>query len=68
MILNKIFSGLFVQKLLMTCSRSPEDVFDFFQDVKNWESGGIITSVTKVDNDLWTCSTPAGKAQDKEYS
>jgi hypothetical protein len=105
MILNKIFSGLFVQKLLinqvtlqfngvkfqkgylnksngtnfimkngnpvdaivkiMTCSRTPEDVFDFFQDVKNWESGGIITSVTKVDNDLWTCSTPAGKAKIK---
>jgi hypothetical protein len=105
MIPNKIFSGLFVQKLftnqvtlqfdgvkfqkghlnksngtniimkngnpvdaivkIMTCSRTPEDVFDFFQDVKNWESGGIITSVTKVDNDRWICSTPAGKAKIK---
>ena len=26
---------------------------------------GIITSVTKVDNDQWTCSTPAGKAKIK---
>jgi hypothetical protein len=36
---------------IMTCIRTPEDVFDFFQYVKNWESGGIITSVTKVDSD-----------------
>ena len=50
---------------IMTCNRTPEDVFDFFQDVKNWESGGIITSVTKVDNDRWTCSTPAGKGKIK---
>jgi len=26
---------------------------------------GIITSVTKVDNDQWTCSTPAGIAKIK---
>jgi hypothetical protein len=105
MIPSKIFSGLFVQKLLpnqvtlqfsgvkfqkgylnksnrtniimkngnpvdaivkiMTCTRTPEDVFDFFQNVKNWESGDMITSVTKVDNDRWTCSTPAGKAKIK---
>jgi hypothetical protein len=39
---------------IMTCNRPPEDVFDFFQNVKNWESGGIITSVSKVDNDRWT--------------
>jgi len=50
---------------IMTCSRTPEDVFDFFQNVKNWESGDMITSVTKVDNDRWTCSTPAGKAKIK---
>lgn len=50
---------------IMTCNRTPEDVFDFFQDVKNWESGGVITSVSKVDNDRWTCSTPAGKAKIK---
>jgi hypothetical protein len=49
----------------MTCNRTPDDVFDFFQNVKNWESGGIITSVTKVDTDRWTCSTPAGKAKIK---
>lgn len=82
MILNKIFSGLIVQKLfinqvtlqfngvkfqkghlnksnganiimkngnsvdaivkIMTCNRTPEDVFDFFQDVKNWESGALL--------------------------
>ena len=50
---------------IMTCNRTPEDVFDFFENVKNWESGGIITSVSKVDNDRWTCSTPAGEAKIK---
>lgn len=50
---------------IMTCNRPPEDVFDFFQNVKNWERGGIITSVSKVDNDRWTCSTPAGEAKIK---
>jgi hypothetical protein len=50
---------------IMTCNGTAEDVFDFFQNVKNWESGGFITSVTKVDNDRWSCSTPAGKAKIK---
>ena len=50
---------------IMTCNRTPEDVFDFFENVKNWESGGIITSVSKVDNDGWTSSTPAGEAKIK---
>ena len=27
---------------IMTCNRTPEDVFDFFQDVKNWESGALL--------------------------
>ena len=50
---------------IMTSIRSADDVFDFIQNVKNWESGGIITSVSKVENDLWICQTPAGKAKIK---
>jgi hypothetical protein len=50
---------------IMTSERTADDVFDFFQNVKNWESGGIITSVTKVKNDRWICDTPAGKAKIK---
>jgi hypothetical protein len=50
---------------IMTSIRSADDVFDFIQNVKNWESGGIITSVSKVENDLWNCQTPAGKAKIK---
>jgi hypothetical protein len=48
---------------IMTNSRTTGDVYDFFQDVKNWESGGIITSVKKGENNWWTCETPAGKAK-----
>ncbi|HKX20696.1 MAG TPA: hypothetical protein VJM74_03375 [Nitrososphaeraceae archaeon] len=49
----------------MTCSRNPNDVFDFFLNVKNWESGGIISSVVKDEKGLWICDTPVGKAKIK---
>lgn len=43
----------------MTCTKSIDDVYDFLQDVKNWETGGILRS----GNNSWTCDTPMGKAQ-----
>ena len=49
----------------MTCSRNANYVFDFFLNVKNWESGGIISFVVKDEKDLWICDTPAGKAKIK---
>lgn len=50
---------------IMTSVKTADDVFNFFQNLKNWESGGIITSVSKVENDMWICHTPAGKAKIK---
>ena len=50
---------------IMTSNRTAKDVFDFFQNVKNRESGGIITSVTKDENNWWTCDTPVGRAEIK---
>jgi hypothetical protein len=50
---------------VMTSNRSAGDVYDFFQDVRNWESGGIITSAIKDKNNWWSVNTPAGKAKIK---
>jgi hypothetical protein len=48
----------------MTCTRSVDYVYDFMQDVRNWETGGILKSITRSENDSWwTCDTPIGKAQ-----
>jgi len=48
---------------ILISSRNAKDVFDFFLNVKNWESGGIISSVIKDKNDQWICDTPAGRAK-----
>jgi hypothetical protein len=50
---------------IMTTNRTADDVFDFFQNIKNWESGGVLSSITKDKNDWWSCDTPAGKAKIK---
>ncbi len=42
---------------ILTSNRNAKDVFDFFLNVKNWESGGIISSVIKDENDQWICDT-----------
>jgi hypothetical protein len=47
----------------MTCTKSIDDVYDFLQDVKNWETGGILKSITRSGNNSWTCDRPMGKAQ-----
>lgn len=44
----------------MTVNRSPDDVFDFFEDVKNWEKGGALKSMTKTNDEWWTFQTPTG--------
>jgi hypothetical protein len=48
---------------VMTCTKSVAVVYDFLQDVKNWETGGILKSITRSGNNSWTCDTPVGKAQ-----
>ena len=59
----KFDNSVDVNVKFMTSSRNANDVFDFFLNVKNWESGGIISSVIKDGNDRWICDTPAGRAK-----
>ena len=44
----------------MTVNRSPGDVFEFFENVKNWESGGALNSIAQEDGEWWTFQTPVG--------
>ena len=39
---------------MMTVNRGVDDVFNFFENIKNMEIGGAIKSVTKGDHGSWT--------------
>jgi hypothetical protein len=43
--------------------KEPAKVFDFFVDVKNWESGRVQKNVRKADGDWWELDSPFGKAR-----
>ncbi|HEX2170202.1 MAG TPA: hypothetical protein VHF65_07875 [Nitrososphaera sp.] len=48
----------------MNVSRSTNTVFEFFKNVKNMESGGILKDITKAEEDgWWKFITPAGEAK-----
>ncbi len=48
----------------MTVSRGTDVVFEFFKNVKNMESGGILKDITKGEEDgWWKFNTPAGEAK-----
>jgi hypothetical protein len=48
----------------MTVSRGTDVVFEFFKNVKNMESGGILRDITKGEEDgWWKFNTPAGEAK-----
>src|ERR687894_679578 len=48
----------------MTVNRSTDTVFDFFKNIKNMESGGILKDITKAEEDgWWKFYTPAGEAK-----
>jgi hypothetical protein len=38
----------------MTMNRGVDDVFNFFENIKNMETGGAMKSVTKGEDDWWT--------------
>ena len=49
---------------IMTVSRSTYTVFEFFKNIKNMESGGILKDITKGEgDDWWKFKTPAGEAK-----
>jgi len=48
----------------MTVSTSTNTVFEFFKNVKNMESGGVLKDITKgEEDDWWKFNTPAGEAK-----
>jgi hypothetical protein len=49
----------------MVVDREPSTVFEFFINLKNWESGGSIKNVQKSDDGWWNVDTPLGPAKIK---
>ncbi len=48
----------------MNVNRSGDTVFEFFKNMKNLESGGILKDITKAEEDgWWKFNTPAGEAR-----
>ena len=48
----------------MTVNRSTDTVFEFFKNIKNMESGGLLKDITKgEEDDWWKFHTPAGEAK-----
>jgi GMP synthase PP-ATPase subunit len=47
----------------MTVNRSTDTVFEFFKNIKNMESGGILKDIRKGQDDWWKFHTPAGEAK-----
>jgi hypothetical protein len=43
--------------------KEPSRVFDFFLNVKNWESGGVQRNISKADGDWWNTESVFGKAK-----
>ena len=37
----------------MTVNRNTDTVFEFFKNIKNMESGGILRDITKGEEDGW---------------
>jgi hypothetical protein len=50
---------------VMVAKSSVAKVFDFFENVKNMETGGALKSMSKDENEWWTCDSPVGKAKIK---
>lgn len=47
----------------MTVSRSTDIVLEFFKNVRNMETGGVLKDITKGEDDWWKFNTPAGEAK-----
>src|SRR5215467_5930685 len=61
---TKILKGprKIIVKTLVT-KRNTIDTFNFFYDVKNWETGGAIKSVRMEGQGIWSVETPQGRAK-----
>lgn len=52
----------------MTVIKNYKEVFDFFENVKNWETGGALRSISKGNDGWWSFQTPSGNAKVKIHS
>jgi hypothetical protein len=47
----------------LVVNKKPERVINFFSNVKNWETGGALKNVRKVDAKSWEADTSLGKTR-----
>ena len=47
----------------MNVGRSTDTVFEFFENLKNVESGGIFKDITRGEDGWWKFNTPEGEAK-----
>jgi hypothetical protein len=47
----------------LVADKKPDRVIEFFSNLKNWETGGALKNMKKVDAKWWEVDTPLGKAR-----
>ena len=47
----------------MVTTKDIKDTFNFFTNLKNWESGGALKNIQKDKDDWWTCNSSFGEAK-----
>ena len=53
-----------IVKTLVT-KKDTKTTFDFFSNIKNWESGGALKNIRKEKDDWWLADSPFGEARIK---
>jgi len=47
----------------MVTTKDVKTTFEFFKNLKNWESGGSLKRIRKGNDDWWSCDSPLGEAK-----
>ena len=47
----------------MVTIKDVKTTFDFFMNLKNWETGGALKNMRKDNDDWWLCDSPLGEAK-----
>ena len=47
----------------MITTKDVKTTFNFFTNLKNWESGGALKNIRKSNEDWWLCDSPFGEAK-----
>lgn len=47
----------------MVTAKNAKTTFDFFKNLKNWESGGALKNMKQDKDDWWMCDSPFGEAK-----